>query len=216
MTYLEIVNKVLRLLRETSTVSINNVDDIVVQLVADHVNDAKRTVEDSHNWNMLRYDWNVFVAQNASYAVLAGAGKYAKVDYIYEQDGQELKESTNRQMAKWSSQSGLSGASWYYAVNGLGGPNNDVQLRLYPPAKEDTNILVSGYKAQADLSLDSDNMLVPHQPVIYLALALAARERGEVGGQTAAEIFGMASQYLKDAIANDVALNQSEYDFYVG
>jgi hypothetical protein len=214
MTYLEIVNKVLRLLRETSTVSINNVDDIVVQIVADHVNDAKRTVEDSHNWNMLRYDWSEVIPAGRQHVALTGSGKFAKIDYIYADAGQKLKESTNEQLAYMHAQSAGTGDVVHYAVNGLDGGN--IRLRVYPPVAADTAISVSGYKAQADLKADSDEMLVPHQPVIYLALALAARERGEVGGQTAAEIFSMASQYLKDAIAHDVALNQYEYDFYVG
>jgi hypothetical protein len=42
---------------------------------------------------------------------------------------------------------------------------------------------------------------------MYLAYALAVRERGEVGGQTAGEIFQMAAGYLSDAIARDAELN---------
>jgi hypothetical protein len=36
---------------------------------------------------------------------------------------------------------------------------------------------------------------------------MAARERGEVGGQTATELFSLAGVYLSDAIAHDAALN---------
>jgi hypothetical protein len=36
---------------------------------------------------------------------------------------------------------------------------------------------------------------------------MAARERGEVGGQTAAELFALANVYLSDAIAWDASLN---------
>ena len=50
-------------------------------------------------------------------------------------------------------------------------------------------------------------MLVPGKPVVYTALAMAARERGEVGGQTAAELFALAGTYLSDAIAWDSSLN---------
>lgn len=214
MTYLEIVNKVLRLMRETSTASINNVDDIVVALTADFVNDAKRTVEDSHNWNMLRHDWDVTVLAGQTETALTGSGKFATIDYIYNDDGQKLQETPNQNIARMLANNTGQGTAWHYAVNGLSG--GDLKLRVYPPVSRDTVLSVSGYKAQPDLAIDSDVLLVPHQPVIYLALALAARERGEVGGQTAAELFAMASQYLKDAIANDVSLNQYEYDFYVG
>ena len=67
-----------------------------------------------------------------------------------------------------------------------------------------------GYQRQADLSADSDILYVPAQPVLYMALALAARERGEVGGQTAAELFGVAASYLSEAIALDASRNNLE------
>lgn len=213
MTYLEIVNKVLRLLREPAAVSTSD-DDAVVLVVAEMVNDAKRTVEDAHNWNALRYEWSETATANNQHVELTAAGKDAKVDYIYTTDGTQLRDVPNQQIAAMRANSTDPGMSWYYAVNGLS--NGNLRLRLYPAPKTDTGLEVYGYKKQADLSSDADVLLVPEQPVIYLALALAARERGEVGGQTAAEVFQMAGTYLKDAIANDVALNQYEYDFYVG
>jgi len=213
MTYLEIVNKVLRLLREPAAVSTSD-DDAVVSVVAEMVNDAKRTVEDAHNWNALRYEWSETATATNQHVELTAAGKAAKVDYIYTADGTQLREVPNQQIAAMRANGTDPGMSWYYAVNGLS--NGNLRLRLYPAPKTDTDLEVYGYKKQADLSSDADILLVPEQPVVYLALALAARERGEVGGQTAAEIFQMAGTYLKDAIANDVALNQYEYDFYVG
>ena len=214
MTYLEIVNKVLRLMRETSAISVTIVDDIVVELVADHVNDAKRHVEGAHNWNALRHTWDVTIPAGASSFALPGAGSQAQIDYIFGEDGTELRETTNKRLAyKRKAGTQTMPPSLEYAVDGIDA-NRDIKVRVYPAPAADYDVEVSGFKKQADLVQDTDILLVPAQPVIYLALALAARERGEVGGQTAGEIFGMAEQYLKDAIANDAALNTLEYNWY--
>jgi hypothetical protein len=53
------------------------------------------------------------------------------------------------------------------------------------------------------LVLDTDSLLIPSKPIIHLALALAARERGETGGTTTPEYFVVADNYLSDAIAMD-------------
>jgi hypothetical protein len=51
-------------------------------------------------------------------------------------------------------------------------------------------------------------------PVIHLAVALAARERGETGGTSTAEYFKMADTYLSDAIAQDAGRHPEELIFY--
>jgi hypothetical protein len=43
---------------------------------------------------------------------------------------------------------------------------------------------------------------------------MLARERGETGGTTAAEYFGVAQQYLSDAIALDAQKHPYETDWY--
>ena len=94
----------------------------------------------------------------------------------------------------------------YYAVNGTDA-SGDIQLQLFPQPDAVYNYTVYGFKRQAELSAAADVLLVPSKPVVYYALAMAARERGEVGGQTAAELFALANVYLSDAIAHDAALN---------
>ena len=52
MTYLDIINSVLRRLREETAVSVTETD--YVSMVGDFVNDAKRIVGDSYQWEALR------------------------------------------------------------------------------------------------------------------------------------------------------------------
>ena len=213
MTYLELCNKVLRLMREDTVTTVQAPDDVVVEMVKDYVNDGKRLVEEAHNWNMLRDYWTVTTEAGNSFVSITGAGRTPVLFDVYNVTGGPLQQATNRQIAYLKSQSGTENIPYYYAVSGIDG-NGDVKLLLHPTPDTEYTLTTEGFRKQADLSQDDDVLLVSSQPVVYYALALALRERGEVGGQTAAEVFGMAKQYLSDAIAIDAALNQYEYDWY--
>ena len=52
MTYLDVVNNVLRRKREEEVASVSS--NTYSKMVGDFVNDAKRTVEDSWDWSALR------------------------------------------------------------------------------------------------------------------------------------------------------------------
>lgn len=204
MTYLQLLNAVLTRLRDDTVTTVTGGDEIT-GMIADLVNDAKRTVEQSHAWNCLRDDWTVNTADGTATYPLTGAGKWAKIESIYGSGGRELREAPLADIRKKAAASPANDQPIYYAVDGE--TSGDVRLRFFPTPDAVEVLTVYGYKNQADLSADSDVLLVPHQPVVYLAYALAARERGEVGGQTSAEIFAMAAQYLKDAIALDASMN---------
>lgn len=213
MTYLQIVNKVLRLMREDEIATVVAPDDVVAALVCDFVNDAKRTVEDTHDWNILRNEITVNTTALSDFVGLTNAGKYARIESIYNVNGVALQETTNKRLSYLKANSDTPSSPHYYAVNGVDN-NNDVRLKLHPTPDSIEPLTVSVFLNQDDLAADADELLIPAQPVVYFALAFAARERGEVGGQTAAEIFGMAQKYLSDAIAKDVAMTQYEYDWY--
>ena len=106
-------------------------------------------------------------------------------------------------------QTNKAGLSYRYAYDGTDNEGN-VSLRFDPVPEAGIVIHVLGHQVLPDLKEDTDILRLPDQPVLYYALALAARERGEVGGQTATELFGMASQYISDAIALDANLSPTE------
>jgi len=213
VTYLEICNKVLRLMREDTVATLQASDDVVVDLVKDFVNDAKRLVEGAHDWNGLVYEWTPPTVVGDPYVGLTGAGKSANISYIYRDDGVALKELPRYKMSALRSQVTPNDSPSYYSINGVDS-NGDVRVLLHPTPSAVSTLTISGYLKQPDLSTDDDELKIPEQPVVYYALAFALRERGEVGGQTAAEVFGMAKEYIGNAIANDVALNQYDYDWY--
>jgi len=213
MTYLEIVNKVLRLLRENTVTTLNTQQDVVVNLVAELVNDAKRTCEEAHNWNQLRQEWDIVTIADTDTYSLTNATKYAKIEHIVD-SGVVLRNVPLIEINKKQSLSLPSGRPLRWAVSGVDA-NNDVSIKLFPTPDKEYNFKVFGFQRQDDLASDDDTLKIPEQPVVYLAYALAARERGEVGGQAAIEIFSMASRYLSDAIARDADMSPTDFVWYV-
>lgn len=209
MTYLEIVNGVLTRLREDTVTTLAGSNDVVVNLVKDFVNDAKRMAEDSHKWSALHVDWPLSIVNGTDEYALTGAGKSAIITSVYSSAGKDIRAIKLSELHKKAALSSQAGTPSYYAVNGTDASGN-IRLKLYPSPLLPDTITVHGYSKPADLSADDDELIIPHHSVLYLALALAARERGEVGGQTAAEIFLMADRYLSDSIALDALLSEPD------
>jgi len=204
MTYLELVNGVLTRMREDTVTTLSGETDPVVLIVADLVNDAKRTVEDSNTWNSLRYEWDFTSVPGQKLYGLTDAGQYASIEYIFGDDGSELYEERLVDIKRKKSKGVSGNGTMYYAANGKD-INRDLQIELFPVPTSAVEYTVGGFKRQGELKADDEQMLVPNKPVLYYALALAARERGEVGGQSSAELFQMANQFLSDAIAYDAS-----------
>lgn len=209
MTYLEAVNQVLQRLREDTVTDVTGLDDPVAEMVTALVNDAKQLVENAHTWNALRDEWSITTAADDNLYSLTNAGNYGKIELIVKDDGVELLEEPLRAIRKRQAASPANSKPKYYAVNGVDA-SGDIQIQLYPKPDNVYNYTVYGFKRQAELSAKTDVLLVPAKPVVYYALAMAARERGEVGGQTAAELFALANVYLSDAIAWDASLNDQD------
>ena len=79
MTYLNLVNNVLRRLREDEVSSVQ--DNTYSKLVGDFVNDAKRMVEDAWDWSALRTTLTVTTSAGTFNYVLTGSQNRIKVLY---------------------------------------------------------------------------------------------------------------------------------------
>ena len=106
----------------------------------------------------------------------------------------------------------IDGAPKYYTFDGLDA-NGNTQVLVSPRPDGVYSLRFDVIKRQVDLSADADELLVPQAPVIHLAVALLARERGETGGTSTAEYFSIADKYLSDAIAIDAARHPAEMIF---
>jgi len=214
MTYLNIVNNVLRRLREdeVTTVTANTYST----MAGDFVNDAKQLVEEAADWSALR---DTIIKQTASLVgsdslILTGSGDNVKVMSVINDTKNcfmhyQTKDWFNEQLYI---SNGTVGSPSYYTFDGLDSAG-DTKVLVSPHPDGIYDLRFDVVKRQAPLTNDTDVLLVPSQPVIHLSVALLARERGETGGTSTAEYFQIADKYLSDAVSIDAAKHPEEMIF---
>jgi len=213
MTYLNLVNNVLRRLRENEVASVN--DSTYSKMVGDFVNDAKKLAEDAWDWSALRTTLTVTTSADVFNYVLTGSQNKIKVlDVINDTSNLFMQYNTQHWFNdKYLNQSPPSGSPEYYTYNGVDA-SGDTQVDIYPKPDGVYSLIFKCTLRNAELSADTDVLSIPSQPVIHLAIALLARERGETGGTSAPEYFGIADKFLSDAIALDAQKHPYETDWY--
>ena len=214
MTYLNIVNKVLRKLREQQASTIQETE--YTHLIGDFVNDAIQTVEDAWDWSALRTDIDFNTVDNQAKYPLQGFGVRGEVMSVYNTTTKyELTQRSkdyieNRLVLNPT----FTGTPSYYCMQGVDA-NGDVKLVLYPKPNQEFAISCSVVKRNIELADDSDTTQLPIQPIVHLAFAYALRERGETGGQGAMEQIAIAKESLASSIALDAGINSDELIFGV-
>ena len=200
MNFISLVNDVLVRLREPEASSVS--DTAYVKLIARFVNDSKRVVEDSYNWNALSETLSATTTADVFNYVLVGSGQRFRVIDVINDTSNIFVELA---ATKWMDQQFLmttpqKGSPAYYNFNGTDS-NGDTQVDLFPIPNGAYNIRFNIIKPQEPLVNNADTLLVPHEPVILGALARAQAERGEDGGVQAGETYQLMRQSLADAIA---------------
>ena len=217
MTYLNLVNNVLRRLREDTVTTVTN--NTYSTMVGDFVNDAKEIVESAWDWSALRTTsgspLTITTSSGDFTYSLTGSGDKGKVLNL-------INDTSNLMMQyhpqnwfddKFLIQNPASGAPEYYTYNGVD-TNGDTQIDVYPKPDGVYSLKSRIVIRKTTLSSDSDTLAIPSQPVIHLAVALLARERGETGGTSTAEYFSIADKHLSDAVALDAQKHPEETIFY--
>ena len=209
MNYLDLVNDVLIRLREDEVTA--PTDTPYAKLIGKFVNDAKRTVEDSFQWNVLTETLTVTTADDLFNYVLTGSGQRFRVlDVVHSEDDVFLQPVTSSVMTNYLLNASVhKGSPYYYNFNGVN--NGDTQVDLYPVPDGVYNIYFNIFKPQVALSAGADELLVPSEPVIKYAYAQAVAERGEDGGLAAQEATALADISLADHIAMAAHRQNDEY-----
>lgn len=213
MTYLNLVNNVLRRLREDTVSTVTN--DTYSTMVGDFVNDAKELVETAWDWSALRTTLTITTAADDYTYSLTGSGDKGKVfRVINDTSNLEMQYQTQNWFDnQFFIQNTASGAPEYFTYNGVDA-SGDTQIDVYPKPDGVYSLKVKMVNRNVPLSNDSDTLAIPSQPVIHMAVALLARERGETGGTSTPEYFAIADRYLSDAIALDAQKHPEETIFY--
>lgn len=181
MTYLEIVNKVLRRLREPTVASVS--ENSYSALIGELVNVSKREIEDSWNWAALRTTLTATTAPDLFNYVLRGAGtRFRVLEIINDTDNFFMQPRDG----KWFESNLLmvpvtKGSPLYYNFNGVT-TYGDTQVDVFPVPNGVYTLRFNVVMPQDDLTTDTEVVQIPYQLLIEGVLARAIAERGEDGG----------------------------------
>jgi hypothetical protein len=198
-TYLELVNDVLVRLRESEVQTIEQ--NSYSKLISKFVNDGKRQVEDSFDWNSLRFTIIVNTVPNSYKYTLTGTGiRFKMVDVINDTKDYELDLANTSFMNSLFLTQPQTGLPQYYNFNGVD-QNNDTQVDIFPIPDDVYNIKFNMILPQEPLVNNTDVMVIPNEPVIFYAYARALAERGEDGGLASSEAYQLYQQSLADHVS---------------
>lgn len=214
MTFVQLVNTVLKRLREATVTNVT--DNTYAVLIGEYVNEAKAEVEDAWNWKCLRTDVTFStIASTNSYDLGSGGvgssstNERSRLLYddenlpqvydltnrtqLYEESLEETRENlaigqlTNAKPAVFSQLRSRTG----------------VALKMCPAPDGAYSMQASFVVPQADLSANTDVLLVPAEPVWKSAYAKALAERSAGLGDDYTKAQDAADRSLADYIARD-------------
>jgi hypothetical protein len=211
MTYLQLVNSVLRRMRENETTTVENSTDTYVRLIGELVNDARRIVEDAWDWSALRTTLIATTTEGNFSINLDGTNNSFKIlDVINDTSNLFMRPASSSWMNNaYLIQEPLTGSPEYYSFNGVSAEGS-ATVDIYPKPDGEYKLNFNIVDRTDPFTNDSDKLYVPSAPVIQYAVALASRERGETGGTSSQELFSLADTTLADAVAFDAARFPSE------
>ena len=206
MTYLQIINAVLRRLRETEVTDVDETD--YSKLIGEYVNSVKKEVEAAWDWNALRTTLTLnTVASTFNYTLIGSGTRFRVSDVVNDTSNYILQPRS----AQWMNQRFLTvdqqlSTPSFYSFNGVDS-NQDSAVDLYPIPDGVYTIRFNVTIPQDDLVANTDTLLIPSEPVIQGTLARAISERGEDGGRLSND------QYLlyRSALADEIAIEAGRF-----
>jgi len=204
MTYIQLVNAVLRRLREDEVVTVS--ESAYSKLIGDFVNDAKREVEDAWNWIQLRSTIQINTTANTYRYTLTGSGDRSRVlQVLNDTQNYEMSRVSYKYMNKLFLLADLQyGSPYYWDINGNSSGDYNVDIYPVPNSSEDINFNMVIPQDDFTAGTDDDvSITVPSKPVILGAYAKAIEDRGEDGGTSLTRAQQQYDLALGDAIAID-------------
>ena len=214
MTYLDIVNNILRRLRERTVSTVNETN--YSALIAILVNDAKEEVENAWQWSALRTTLSATTTANVfNYELNGSRNKLTVLDVVNDTSNFFMEYKTAHEFNNiFLNGTPETGEPRYYSFNGISA-DGDTQVDIYPIPDGAYNLRFNVVLRSTDLVNDSDTLRIPAQPVIQLAYAKAVEERGEDGGASGLSAYLTAQRVASDAIALDAAKHPEETIWYI-
>ena len=172
MTYRQVINSVLRRLREDSIgsdwsgalIDASGPSDYQV-LIGDFVNEVKREVEDAWDWTALRRVETVATVLNTRSYNLPSTSQRTRTLSVQEQEqGQMLQGVPDSWIRSTQYPTDSSGVPSYFSINGVS--SGLLTAQLYPKPDGVYNINFYMLDPQDDLTNATDVLTCPEFPVI--------------------------------------------------
>jgi hypothetical protein len=213
MTYLELVNAVLRRLRENEVTTVQGSirQNTYARLIGDFINESKAQCESAWDWSALRTTLTATTEPDIFNYILTGSGNSFEVLNV-------LNDTSNTvmkyQTSKWFDSQFLltdpqKGSPYYYSFNGVDNAG-DTQVDIWPIPDSAEELRFNVVLRPGPLVADTDKLIIPSRPVILLATAMAIEERGEDGAQQSVNAYATGQSALSDEIALDAARHPEE------
>ena len=213
MTYLQIINAVLRRLRETEVTDVNETD--YSKLIGEYVNSVKKEVEAAWNWNALRTTLTLNTEDGVfNYTLLGSGSRFRVSDVVNDTSNYMLQQKGSA----WMNQRFLTvdtqrSTPSFYSFNGVDS-NLDSAVDLYPVPDGVYTLRFNVTIPQDDLADNSDTLQIPSEPVIQGTLARAISERGEDGGRLSNDQYILYRSAMADEIAIEAGRFSDETVWY--
>lgn len=217
MTYLQLINKVLRELREKQ---VTDLSADYTLLIGHFVNQAKDEVERAWNWPCLRNDITINTVAGTQDYVLTGTTQKDKL--IYDTNGEpcvyittsgsqsQLCEVPGEEHRKLIAYNQMSNTRPY--LFSMLRDTSGLTASFYPKPDGVYAIQFTVYQPQAELAAEGTVLSVPYEPVWKLAVALAASERGAGQTESVPVLMQKAERALWGAIGEEA--EDGELTFY--
>ena len=222
MTYREVINEVLIRLRETPIASdwsgaINDSPTVsdYNKVIGALVNDAKRSIESYHDWQILRETVDITTVAGTKNYNLSSGQEFKILDVINNATGNELLQVSRAYLNRERYPTASTGEPHYYGFNGADSSNN-LKVDLSPTPSKVETISFDMIKYQDVLTTASTVVKIPTKPLILGAYARALAERGEDGGTQSSIAAQEAASAISQAIMMDAGNTQFESDWFMG
>ena len=205
-TYLSIVNDVMVRLREPTVSSVS--ENTLSALVGKFVNDTKRQVADSYDWDAFNSAITITTSsgQYSGYQLVGSGVRFKTVDVINTSKQYPLEPITHQQLDLYyySSANPQNSTPFNYTYGPVDN-NGDMKVNFWPVPDGTYNIRFSLVIPEIDFSADTDTTTLAKEPIILGAYARALIERGEDGGMNSSEAYAFYKSSLADLIALELA-----------
>jgi hypothetical protein len=216
MTYREIINSVLRRLRE-DTIDSDWSGDLIGStgptdyqvMIGDFVNEVKREVEDAWDWTSLRRTETVATVSGTRTYNLPSTTQRTRIISVQEQGkGGNLSLVPYDWIKRMRYPTEVSSIPSHFSI--VGTSSGLLTTQLYPKADAVYSVDFHLIDPQDNLTAATTALIAPEYPIILGVWARAIAERGEDGGALSDMAQLQYSQALADSISQDAGRHTSE------